>query len=281
MSQRWIEEEKEQLRQNYTKAGKGKLLSSFPNRTHRAIRAEAGKLDLCRKKESPWSKDEIILLQNNRDKLSAQQLQKVLPDRSINAIRLKAERLKFHYDYYWTDREIEILKIHYPYRNKDQMLLLLPDRSWEGIQQRAYKLNLKGIDYIGARIIRLNNFNKCKEFQEKRLKALCRKPTKPEQILMDIMTEHKLPYKYVGDGSFIIEGLNPDFVNINGKKHIIEVFGRIWHETLLKESDWKRSELGRIMIFNSYGYKTLIIWDDELRDKGLVINRIKQFDRKK
>ena len=121
--------------------------------------------------------------------------------------------------------------------------------------------------------------NKDIAFTRTRLKALCRKPTFPERQLIEIIEQNKFPYKYVGDGSFIIAGLNPDFINIDGKKNIIEVFGRIWHETLLREKDWNRSELGRLMIYNSYGFKTLILWDDELKDKEAVVKKIRLFNR--
>ena len=83
----------------------------------------------------------------------------------------------------------------------------------------------------------------------------------------------------MGDGSFIIGGLNPDFINVNGKKKVIELFGRVWHDTYLK--DWKRSELGRMMVFSSYGFDTLIIWDDELEDKQVIIDRIKEFNKRR
>jgi len=34
------------------------------------------------------------------------------------------------------------------------------------------------------------------------------------------------------------------------------------------------------MLFNSYGFRTLIIWDDELSDEALVVSRIKALDRR-
>lgn len=126
----------------------------------------------------------------------------------------------------------------------------------------------------------LKERNKNPEFIKKRLKGLCRKPTKPEQWLIDLISEYKLPYKYVGDGSVIIGGLNPDFIDINGRKRIIELFGRVWHDTLLKEDDWKRSELGRIMAFKPYGFDTLILWDDELEDKDAIVNKITKFNKR-
>jgi len=127
----------------------------------------------------------------------------------------------------------------------------------------------------------LKERNKNLEFIRKRLKGLCRKPTEPEQWLIDLISEYKLPYKYVGDGSVIIGGLNPDFINVNGRKKIIELFGRMWHDTLLRENDWKRSELGRIMAFKPYGFDTLILWDDELDDKDAIVNKITKFNKRR
>ena len=50
-------------------------------------------------------------------------------------------------------------------------------------------------------------------------------------------------------------GKNPDFINTNGEKKLIEYAGRYWHTG--EEMD-KRTEL-----FAKYGFKTLIIWDNE------------------
>lgn len=75
-------------------------------------------------------------------------------------------------------------------------------------------------------------------------------------------------YKFVGDGSFIIGGLNPDFANINGKKKLIEGFGDYYHSPKMVKNNWKSSELGRIMIYNSYGFDSLIIWEHELQEKS-------------
>lgn len=125
---------------------------------------------------------------------------------------------------------------------------------------------------------RFKRLNKDPEFIRKRLKALCRRPTKPEQQLIDLISEYRLPYKYTGDGSVIIGGLNPDFININGDKKIIEVFGRPWHQKFPR--GWKQTELGRIMALSSYGFKTLIVWEEELEDQKTLLSKIRQFNRK-
>ena len=103
---------------------------------------------------------------------------------------------------------------------------------------------------------------KRKEYREKQIKAILRgsniRPTKPELKLKKMLNPNE--YKYVGDGSLIIGGFNPDFVNINGKKILIEVFGRYWHNLDIN----KERDKQRLKTYKKYGYKTLIIWDDEL-----------------
>ncbi len=98
------------------------------------------------------------------------------------------------------------------------------------------------------------------------------KPTKPEKRLLDIIQRYNLPFKYTGDGSFSICGFHPDFVNCNGKKTVIEVFGDYWHGEGAR--NWKETELGRIMAFNSFGFRCIIIWENELKiktDKEIIM----------
>lgn len=99
-----------------------------------------------------------------------------------------------------------------------------------------------------------------------------RRPNKQEDYLMNLL-ENLYPkeWKYVGNGEVIIEGKNPDYININGKKKIIELFGNRWHE--------KKEEKERIDIFAKYGYKTLIIWSSELSSKKKLLNKLNNFYR--
>jgi very-short-patch-repair endonuclease len=97
-----------------------------------------------------------------------------------------------------------------------------------------------------------------------------RKPNKPEAYICS-MLQFIRPneWKYVGDGQFILGGKCPDFVNINGEKKIIELFGDYWHKGQ-KAQD-------RIDIFSRYGYKTLVIWENELKNNKDVTNKILTF----
>lgn len=101
-----------------------------------------------------------------------------------------------------------------------------------------------------------------------------RKPNKAEVQLLDLLNK-QFPgeWKYVGDGSLIINGLNPDFVNINGKKNLIELFGTYWHRDVKKRS-WNYTEPGRVAAFKQMGFRCLVIWDKELSDKERLVRKL-------
>lgn len=109
-----------------------------------------------------------------------------------------------------------------------------------------------------------------KNFAERMRKSRNAKPNKSEIKLNDILDEmYPGEWKFTGDFSFIINGKNPDFVNCNGKKLIIELFGEYWHQGETQED--------RAKCFSPFGYRTLVIWWKELQDKELTINKIRGF----
>jgi len=96
------------------------------------------------------------------------------------------------------------------------------------------------------------------------------RPTKPEKQVGALL-ERYFPneWKYVGNGEFSLGRLVPDFMNINGKKQLIEVFGDYWHEGENPEV--------RIAHFREYGFKALVLWEHELKDTGIVVRKIQEF----
>jgi len=112
------------------------------------------------------------------------------------------------------------------------------------------------------------------QHKHKQLKAMMSgqhiKPNKPEQKVMNILKRlYPEEWKYVGDGAIIINGKNPDFINVNGYKLIIEVFGDYWHRG--------ENPKDRAKLFMKYGYSTLVLWESELKDKKAVIRKIDEF----
>ena len=102
------------------------------------------------------------------------------------------------------------------------------------------------------------------------VKSMHSRPNKAESRLNDLLQEI-LPneYKYIGSGDIIIGGKAPDFININGKKKLIEFFGEYWHKDENPED--------RINLFKRFGFDTLIVWGRELKHKDNVSKKIMEF----
>ncbi len=99
-------------------------------------------------------------------------------------------------------------------------------------------------------------------------------PNTKEVLISSLLhTLYPKEYKFVGDGSFMIEGYNPDFINCNGQKKIIEFFGDYWHD----QKEYVKRDKLKMKVYKKYGYKTLVIWQSELNDMKKVTNRIKKF----
>lgn len=114
------------------------------------------------------------------------------------------------------------------------------------------------------------------EESKRRIGSKClslRRPTKPERM-MDKLLDELFPgeFSYVGNGEVWLGKSNPDFININGKKLIIEVFGNYWHQGDNGDS--------RIAYFAKYGYRTLVVWEKDIYDdRESVVHSLMEFAR--
>ena len=104
--------------------------------------------------------------------------------------------------------------------------------------------------------------------------ALYLSPNNPEKLLIKLLNKI-LPkqYTFVGDGKLIVGGFCPDFVNKDNNK-IIEMFGDYWHNL----PDWSKRDKRRKIAYKKLGYKTLIIWEHELKDIEEIKERILEFN---
>lgn len=106
------------------------------------------------------------------------------------------------------------------------------------------------------------------------MKARGVRPNKTEKFLTKLFQKlYPNQWKYVGDGQFILAGKCPDFVNVNGQKKIIELFGEHVHKP--------EEEQERTILFSKYGYQTLVIWFKELKNMERLIERVTNFSEVK
>jgi len=86
------------------------------------------------------------------------------------------------------------------------------------------------------------------------------------QLLLD--EYFSLQWNFVGDGYTIINGKSPDFINFSQNK-IIELFGDYWHRNdngIKRRNHFKRN-----------GYKTLIVWESEMKNENQLLNKLNKF----
>ena len=94
-------------------------------------------------------------------------------------------------------------------------------------------------------------------------------PSGPEQEFICISDRFYLMFDFVGDGTLIIDGKNPDFVCINDEHKLIEIWGDYFH----KGEDPQE----RINFFKNRGYQCIIIWASELKYIYRVISKVCKF----
>ena len=79
------------------------------------------------------------------------------------------------------------------------------------------------------------------------------------EIFVGMYLEEHFPGKWAYNGSgeqgICIGGRVPDFININGRKEVIEVFGSYWHP----DSDVE----DRMVHYKKYGFDCRVIWEYE------------------
>ena len=105
------------------------------------------------------------------------------------------------------------------------------------------------------------------------VKGTIKKPSCLEKQMIKIIQQYNFPYKYTGDGSFIIGSKNPDFVNINGQKICLEVANRYHHS-----KDYKKN---RINHFKKWGWQCIVFFECELNklDENNIIEVLNDVNR--
>ena len=111
----------------------------------------------------------------------------------------------------------------------------------------------------------------------------CRKgsairPTKPECKVGDCLDElypNEWRYNGTAEANMIIGGRVPDFVNVNGQKAVIEVFGSYFHD--VNKFPDRLTDEQLVSHYNEWGFKCLVIWDYELKNINIVKQHIVSF----
>lgn len=96
--------------------------------------------------------------------------------------------------------------------------------------------------------------------------------TRPEaryEIIVDSIYPNMIKYNGQGQQGVSIDGMIPDFV-VDGKKQVIEVFGKHWHPDPNEEKEKQER-------YTKHDYSSLIIWDYELKNEKAVVQKTVEF----
>lgn len=158
----------------------------------------------------------------------------------------------------WTEDELQILKTSWSSQSSFEISKSV-QRSIDAIRSKAKNLGLKG----GRNHVYIQS-----------------SPNKPETIL-DELLQANFPNEYRFNGDYsqgvTLGGLIPDWINVNGKKQVIELFGEYWHDGKRRKVRWKSTEFGRKAVYSQLGFECLIIWTNELKSPNEVIDKIRSF----
>jgi len=117
------------------------------------------------------------------------------------------------------------------------------------------------------------------EYARSVFRAVNRRPNESELHLLNILDRHyPNEWKYVGDSGSGIGGRYPDFVNINSKKQVIEMFGTYWHDPVLFPERPTEEEL--IAHYKECGFDCLVIWEYDVWDEASTLKELNDFCRK-
>lgn len=159
------------------------------------------------------------------------------------------------------------------------------DPSYRQRQSEVHKEKWKDPQYREKQVRIAKRLWSNPEYREARIRAIFkglskRGLNKKELELLDFFQEYSFPYNFVGDGSVLLGGKNPDFINTDGQKKLIELYGDHWHRNEKFENGGDNGR-ARKAIFQEFGFQTLIVWEHELIDKATLLKKVRVFHKEK
>ena len=305
----WTSEEIQKLRDLSVQNKGSKEISMIIGRTNNSVLLKLSRLSLSINTKK-WKPDELKFIKNNFKILSSRDMSKII-NRPLSSISHKLSDLGLKKDKISLSNIMKRTNQKLPKDRKVKKILSsclrfkkcvvcgkifdwlnnkkAPIKTWKKRKccsrkcGELYRSKVFTNDKLKWSTIQKNKFIKTikkkwedKIFRERRIKELCsgrsNRPNKPEKVIMSIIKDNKLDFRYTGDGSLIIGCLNPDFVNKDNNK-IIELYGDYWHN--LPKS--KKTDSKRVGIYKNHGYDTLIIWEHELENLKLVEDKLIKF----
>lgn len=174
-----------------------------------------------------------------------------------------------------------LLKIRWSETSPEQMKKIKHDAKirWLGMSPeqkslwfKKYRLAIDKPTYREKRSHIMKRVMGTEQYWVNYFKNFKAKKTELEQKLEQILVQ-QFPGQWIYNGDYSqkcrVGTLIPDFINTNGGKKAIEVFGRHWHEHW-EELEWKER-------YEREGWEVLIIWEEEFKNELDLIEKVKNY----
>jgi len=113
------------------------------------------------------------------------------------------------------------------------------------------------------------------EGMSRAMSRVSRGPNDSELQLQSILDKHfPSEWKYVGNGQARFGNRNPDFINVNGRKQVIEMFGLYWHDPDLFPNRPTEGEL--VAHYKKFGIDCVVIWEYDIFDEDEIVRKVKE-----
>ena len=158
--------------------------------------------------------------------------------------------------------------------------------NWKGGKIKRKCLICGGEFEVKPAIIKAGGGKYCSQLCTRKARKIPNHHTQPELMFEAICKSNNLPFHYVGDGQVWIgkkgkKQLNPDFIEVNGKKICIEIMGRYWHSPLLNKNLREDAlQAYREKHYRKYKWIPVFIWDTDLLRKDAEIFVLNELKRK-
>lgn len=280
-SRKWTEREQHVLKENYNRVP-NKEIAKLIGRTKKAVQQKARVLGLTREPRPEWTGEEKRYLRENYKKRTWGEIGKKLgrPLRGVRKVAMKSGLSRRGWNRLFFGSKEDLERLYWGEDKTAEEIGRLYNVSGRTITTWLKVFDIRRKSPYRNLFGGFPSEEAKKRTLKKSLKSRVKKPNKLEQRLVYLFEENRIPFRYCGDGDVIIGGKCPDFINYNGRKQVLELFGRAFHDPkhpLKARIPYHQTEEGTIEHYKRYGFDCFVIWDNELKTPDEVVERIKRW----
>lgn len=122
---------------------------------------------MSRKNTKSWTDEEVQILRDYYNKVSTEEILKMLPNRDIGSIRQKVSKAKITKRQQWTEAEVETLERLYPTTSPNEIVKHLNEKTVHAIRSKAKLMKLQKLPEADGRRSKYANHSRVfSEYEE-------------------------------------------------------------------------------------------------------------------